>query len=228
MRARMLVLVASTLVLACCGTRDAAPVEAPMVRPDKIVDFTVLYTENCAGCHGDDGKGGAARPLGDPVYLTIANASTIRAVTAKGVAGTTMPAFEQSAGGTLTGQQIDAIVAGIRGWAKPDALQGEMPPSYASEAPGDATRGAGVYEAFCSSCHGPGGRGGQRASSIVDPAYLSLVSEQGLRTTVIAGRPDLGSPDWRNDVAGKPMSAENVSDVVAWLVSQRPQVNARR
>jgi hypothetical protein len=54
-----------------------------------------------------------------------------------------------------------------------------------------------------------------------------MVSDQNLRTTVIAGRPEMGAPDWRGNVAGKPMSPEDVSDVVAWLVSQRPQGGSR-
>jgi cytochrome c oxidase cbb3-type subunit 3 len=59
------------------------------------------------------------------------------------------------------------------------------------------------------------------ASSIVDGSYLALVSDQGLRTVVIVGRPELGAPDWRGNVPGKPMSSQDVSDVVAWLASQR-------
>jgi cytochrome c oxidase cbb3-type subunit 3/ubiquinol-cytochrome c reductase cytochrome c subunit len=44
-----------------------------------------------------------------------------------------------------------------------------------------------------------------------------------MRTTIIAGRPDLGMPDWRNEVAGKPMTDQDVTDVVAWISSQRPK-----
>ena len=224
MNNRYCMAVVSMLATTACGFREAPPVDSTVVRPDKIVNFNVLYSENCAGCHGQDGKGGLALPLSNPLYLAIANDAVIRAVTAKGVAGTTMPAFAQSSGGSLTDQQIDTIVGGIRThWAKPEVLAGATPPPYAADVPGDSTRGAAVYDTYCSSCHGAGGHGGQRASSIVDPSYLALVSDQGLRTTVIAGRPDLGSPDWRGDVAGKPMTSENVSDVVAWLAAQRPQ-----
>jgi len=49
------------------------------------------------------------------------------------------------------------------------------------------------------------------------------VSAQSLRTTMIAGRPDLGAPDWRGDVPGRPMSPDDVSDVVAWLAAKREQ-----
>ena len=70
---------------------------------------------------------------------------------------------------------------------------------------------------------GADGRGGAAGSSIVDASYLSLVSDQNLRTTIIAGRPDLGAPDWRGNLPGRPMSQDDVSDVVAWLAAKRPQ-----
>ncbi len=134
-----------------------------------------------------------------------------------------MPAFAQRSGGMLTDNQISAIVRGMRShWAKPDGLRGAEPPPYAASQMGDAQRGAEVYGRFCSSCHGPDGTGGVRAGSIVDRAYLQLVSDQGLRTIVIAGRPELGAPDWRGNLPGRPMSPQDVSDVVAWLAAQRP------
>ena len=198
------------------------PDEVPVV-PSEISDFGTLYAQNCAGCHGAEGKGGAAIALSNPVYLAIADDAVLQRATAKGVSGTTMPAFAQSAGGMLTDKQVDVIVAGIRKrWSQPDAVEGSDPPPYASSAPGDITRGAEVYATYCSSCHGANGRGGQKASSIVDGSFLALVTDQELRTIAIAGRPDLGSPDWRHDVPGKPMSSQDVSDVVAWLACQRP------
>ena len=40
-------------------------------------------------------------------------------------------------------------------------------------------------------------------------------------TDIIAGRVDLGMPDWREAVAGQPMTPQDITDVVAWLASQR-------
>jgi cytochrome c oxidase cbb3-type subunit III len=193
-----------------------------VVPPDQILEFNVLYAQNCAGCHGTDGNGGAGIALRDPVVLAIADDSVIRKATANGVRGTAMPAFAQSAGGTLTNKQIDALVHGIRSWAQAGLLPGANPPPYAAKTSGDAQHGAEVYQTFCSSCHGPNGTGGTKAHSIVDGSYLALVSDQHLRTTVIAGRPELGAPDWREDVPGRPMSDQEITDVVAWLASQRP------
>ena len=189
-----------------------------------VADFKNLYASNCAGCHGPDGKTGPAVEIGDPVYRAIADDAVIRRVVTHGVPGTPMPAFARSAGGMLTSAQVDAIVAGIRTqWASAAVPRGADPPPYAPAEPGDAKRGRDVYTVYCSSCHGPDGEGGAHGSSIVDGSYLSLVSDQHLRTTVIIGRPELGAPDWRNNVPGKAMSDRDVSDVVAWLAEQRPQ-----
>ncbi|MCU1237006.1 MAG: cytochrome c, class [Candidatus Solibacter sp.] len=208
---------ASMLAATACSTRDRAPGRPPANSP-----FSLLYAKNCAGCHGLDGKGGAALGLADPVYLAIADDATIRRITATGVPGTAMPAFAQQSGGMLTDEQINDIVRGIRaGWASPNALAVANPPPYAAQASGDPKRGEAAYAVYCSSCHGASGRGGGRAGAIVDRSYLALISDQGLRTHVIVGRPDLGAPDWRGDVPGKPMSPEDISDVVAWLAAQR-------
>src|SRR5438046_8947088 len=99
--------------------------------------------------------------------------------------------------------QNDGRVRVIRSCAKHEALNNVTPPPYSSRAPGDAQRDADAYRTYCSSCHGADGRGGSKASSIVDGSYLALVSDQYLRTIVIAGRPELGSPDWRGDVRGR-------------------------
>jgi cytochrome c oxidase cbb3-type subunit 3 len=225
-------ILASLLVTSACGTHQTAPgqpaADSEPLAPAKILDFALLYGRNCAACHGQNGSGGAAIGLADPVYLSIADDTAIARVTSDGVSGTAMPAFSQRSGGMLTDDQISAVVRGIRlQWAKPDALRGAEHPPYAASQTGDAQRGVEVYRTFCSSCHGRDGTGGVRAGSIVDVAYLHLVSDQGLRTIVIAGRPDLGAPDWRGNLPGRPMSPQDVSDVVAWLIAQRPALPGR-
>src|SRR5229473_6696735 len=218
---------AAILAITSCGAPARRSAESPVIPPSHVTDFPLLYAQNCAGCHGPDGQGGLALALGDPVYLAIADDTTIRRVTAEGVSGTAMPAFAQQAGGLLTDAQVDIIVSGIRArWAKPGILGLAKPPAYATQTtatqtPGDPKHGETVFGVYCSSCHGVTGRGGGRASSIVDGAYLSLVSNQHLRTTVIVGLPAMGAPDWRGDVPGKPLSDSDVTDVVAWLAAQR-------
>jgi len=103
-------------------------------------------------------------------------------------------------------------------------LRGASPPRYASDAVGDAHRGEAVYATFCQSCHGADGTGGPKVGSIVAGSYLALVSDQALRTLIIAGRPDLKHPDWRGDAPGRSLTSQEVSDVVAWLAAKRPEL----
>ncbi|MGA8038334.1 MAG: c-type cytochrome [Candidatus Acidiferrales bacterium] len=213
----------ATLLLAGCTSLPGKPAANSIPdQPNDILDFRALYAQNCAGCHGANGKGGAAIGLADPLYLAITTESEIHNVTANGVPGTAMPAFAQSAGGMLTDAQVQAITHGIEGWARTEAIpHGAPPPPYAAGAVGNAPRGADTYHKFCGSCHGADGKGTNRASSIVDPAFLALVSNQSLRTTAIVGRSDLGAPNYCGDVPTECMTAQDVTDVVAWLASQR-------
>ncbi|SRR6266851_2366975 len=212
---------AAILAITSCAAPGRRSAESPVIPPDQVKDFAVLFAGNCAGCHGPNGQNGLAVPIGDPVYLAVADDATIRRVASQGVPGTAMTAFAQNNGGMLTDAQIEIIVSGIRArWGKPGVLGQAKPPAYASQAPGDAKHGQAVFNAACSACHGENGRGGP-AGSIVDGSYLALVSNQYLRTTVIAGIPALGMPDWRGHVP-KPLTDDDVTNVVAWLASQRP------
>jgi mono/diheme cytochrome c family protein len=215
----------SLVVLSACSSPPGRPTkDSEDPAPSEISDFRTLYAENCAGCHGPDGRGGAAGALADPVYLAFVDEPSMRKVIANGAHGTSMPAFAQSAGGMLTDKQIDVITSEIRSrWSRPGTLTGANVPSYAAKSPGDVQRGEASYRTYCSSCHGPQGQGGRKGSAITNDSFLALVSDQGLRTIVIAGRPELGAPDWRGNVPGKPMSDQEITDVVAWLASHRVQ-----
>lgn len=213
---RPLVALAVLCAIGGCGRLPGKPVAgAEVPRPDSILDPVVLYRANCAGCHGAEGTHGPAIALADPVYLAIADDNTLRSTIASGRPGTAMSAFSEKEGGMLTDEQIDSIVHGIRErWGSTGRMTGVTLPPYAATSPGNAQQGEVVYSRFCVSCH--------QSSSVSDPSYLSLISDQGLRTIVITGRPDFGAPDWRSNVPGHPMSNEEISDVVAWLSSQRP------
>jgi mono/diheme cytochrome c family protein len=158
------------------------------------------------------------------VYLAIADETAMRKAIAGGLSGTSMPAFAQSSGGMLTDKQVDVIATQIRSrWGRPGILAGVEAPSYTAKSTGDPARGELAYKTYCESCHGAEGRGGQKASAITEGAFLALMSDRGLRTIVITGRPELNAPDWRGNVPGKPMSEQEVTDVVAWLASRRVQ-----
>jgi mono/diheme cytochrome c family protein len=207
------------------------------VRLDRQLDFQALYKKNCAGCHGDNGRGGAAIPLNNPAYLACAGVQNLHDVAAKGLPGALMPAFAQSAGGTLTDQQVDALVQGMmREWGRPSEFAAVALPPYSASAAGNSSDGQKTYTAACARCHGADGTGirtpsqttaGQQAEiphSIVDSSYLGLIGNQSLRSYVVAGHLDANAPDWRSYLPGRALTAEEISDVVAWIASHRTTV----
>lgn len=218
-----ILLVASVWLVGCSHLPGKPPPGPEVPRPDSVLDPVVLFNQNCSGCHGADGKNGPAMMLSNPVYLAIVDDDTLRSTISKGRPGTAMSAFAQKEGGMLTDEQINSIIRGIRErWSKPNPLGGDVAPPYAAKLPGDALHGQMVYGDYCASCHGSGATGGPKAGSVLDKAFLSLITDQGLRTIVITGRPDFNAPDWRNNVPGHPMSDQEITDVVAWLAAQRP------
>jgi mono/diheme cytochrome c family protein len=212
------------VLLSACSAPHGQPQKgSEQVAPNQVVDFGTLYAQNCAACHGAEGRGGASIALANPVYLAIVDENAVHNVVANGLRGTSMPAFAQSAGGLLTDEQINVITNGIFSrWGRKGILDGSNPPSYAAKTTGDAARGEMVYGTYCASCHGSEGNGA-KASAISNDSFLALVSDQGLRTIVITGRPDLQAPDWRGNVPGKPMSDQEITNVVAWLAARRAQ-----
>jgi cytochrome c oxidase cbb3-type subunit 3 len=216
---------ASLMMLAACSTSNGEPqTNSESVAPSQLLDFDTLYAQNCAGCHGAQGRGGASISLANPVYLAIVDETKMRTIVANGVRGTSMPAFAQLAGGMLTEQQIEVITSGIFSrWERKQVLDGATPPSYAATAAGNVDRGQLVFGTFCASCHGSEGGGTPKGSAITNDSFLALVSDQGLRTIVITGRPELGAPDWRGNVPGHPMTDQEITDVIAWLASRRAQ-----
>src|SRR5262249_38737744 len=138
-----------------------------------------------------------APPLNDPLFLAIVPDSTLHAVVAEGRAGTPMPAFAQSRGGTLTDAQVNVLAAGLKPrWGQPGKTAASPPP-YEAGTSGRRDQGAAVFERACAVCHGEDGAGMEEmAGAINDRAFLSLISDQALRRLAITGRPDLGMPDY--------------------------------
>jgi mono/diheme cytochrome c family protein len=210
------------LLSGCDGSPGRPRPGTEIPRPENRLDFASLFKTNCAGCHGENGKNGAAIDLANPEYQSLVDDQSLKKWIRTGMPGTEMPAFGK--GGLLTGEQIDVLVAGMRkNWSQSavsNTRNAERPenlgrPGYLQTQTGDAARGQQLYATACSSCHRPS------SQQITNSAYLALVSDQTLRSIMIAGRPDIGHPGWRMGGASSPLSEQNVTDIVAYLGSLR-------
>src|SRR5262245_13023390 len=102
------------LAMGCDQLPGKPTPEDRWIRATEVTDFSQLYALNCSGCHGADGRLGAARPLNDPLYLALVSDNTLHQMIAQGAPGTAAPASAQQVGGPPTAKQIDLLIEGMR------------------------------------------------------------------------------------------------------------------
>jgi mono/diheme cytochrome c family protein len=194
------------------------------VPANQVMEFGALYGQNCAGCHGADGKLGPAPPLNDPIFLAIISDEDLVRVITKGrdvtpAQKSLMPAFGLSTPLTkaekkvwaelkkemhidpeqqppLTTDQIKVLAEGIKiRWGPPATVPKEF--TEAAVGGGNKDKGHEVFKRACAGCHGSHGQGTKGdppVGAINDTAFLALISDLALRRYIITGRPDLGMP----------------------------------
>ena len=117
-----------------------------------------LFGDNCAACHGPDGRGGKGFPdLTDRDWLWGGSPETIAQTIRVGVNSTAadtrvsqMLAFGRD--GLLDGDSVVAVT---------DYVASFNDPAMARTKPRSVAAGRKVFEANCVACHGPDGHGNQ-------------------------------------------------------------------
>lgn len=219
-----LLLVAS---LGCDLPGKPDPANKPVLE-SQIVDFDPLFERNCIGCHGAEGKLGPAPPLNDPLFLAIVPDEALLKVITQGRPGTPMPAFAESAGGTLNEKQVKSLAAGLKtNWKTSLELKPDTPPYLSpTKEPEVAStettqRAMKLFARACADCHGTKGQGTPGIGALRDPVFLGLISDQALRRIIITGRADLGMPSFSESQGrgGKhqPLTSAEIEDLVSLL-----------
>jgi mono/diheme cytochrome c family protein len=170
----------------------------------------LLYSVNCASCHGNNGEGVVAPALNSKSLLADVSDDQLFGLTRTGVPGTGMPAWSQDFGGPLTDEHVRELVAFIRSWEP--GLEATGP----SEPLANPTQGAELFETICAVCHGSNGIGTDRAPSLNNDELLSDFDDSWFKETIIQGRPSKGMPTW-----GTVLSPAQIGDVVALIAAWR-------
>jgi cbb3-type cytochrome c oxidase subunit II len=165
--------------------------------PADIDAGKTVFAENCAGCHGSDGRGRSAggRAL-RPVAFDLAGfrlpPSTVLQALENGVPGTSMPAWHD-----LPTSEFDAVLDYVLSLPKLPKLA--LQDQWAAR-PTLMLAGKRVFDTHCTRCHGEAGEGNgpDAARNARPPAdfHHIEVSFQGAADVIRNGVPGSGMPAW--------------------------------
>lgn len=176
---------------------------------DRAAHGAALYEKYCALCHGPTAQGYAADnapSLVTPQWLSGADDAFIVNSIALGRPDTAMGAFAKLAGGPLSDQDIDDIVAFLRSHG----------PAYAAPAKpptGSARAGAAIYSTECVKCHGDRSKRGE-APYLANQTFLGLASDTFLYDSIARGRDGT-----KMKAYSEQLEPQQIADVVAYLRS---------
>ena len=182
----------------------------------------LLYEQNCAVCHGDEAQGRVGARLARDFPGIRVDAFLQQAI-ANGIAGTTMPAWSQTVGGPLAGDQIDDIVAYLRSLghsatapapATPPQIARQSASAAVSFPPGNPLRGATVYAQNCAVCHGEHGEG--RTGATLARQWPALASNSSIEMAVASGVRGSTMPAW-SVAYGGPLSDQEIADAAQFV-----------
>jgi cytochrome c oxidase cbb3-type subunit III len=180
----------------------------------KTREGEAIFGKYCSLCHGYNAEGYAADnapSLVSATFLATATDDFLRDSIRTGRPGTAMAGYGESIGGPLTDSDVASILLFLRkkgGPARPL-------PSYPG-APGDATRGATIYEETCQRCHGTKQERGN-AVHLANPTFLAMANDAFLRHAIVNGRPGTPMVGF-----GEKLAPQQIDDVLAYVRSFAP------
>lgn len=143
--------------------------------PDAVRIGRNLFVNNCAACHGSDGRGAPGFPnLTDHDWLWGGTPEAIAQSIGQGRTSV-MPAWKQALGGDSGVEDVLRYVMSLSGR--------ELPA-------GDLNSGKAKFTAICTACHGADGHGNQAlgAPNLTDQIWLNGGAVATVRETIANGR----------------------------------------
>ncbi len=188
-------------------------------REANVLGAAVVFKENCAGCHGADGRGNGVTGqalLPKPTDLTAARFSDefLRQTLWNGVRGAPMPSWRK-----LPLRDLSAVAAYVQSVHSTTNSGTIVPESLA--------RGKGLYEKNCLSCHGSTGDGkGPVAATLAPPPsnFKTIQPDFNYVLKVLRdGIPGTSMPVWKDQISDSDTAA--VADYVRSLYEGDQRLN---
>lgn len=167
----------SYLVCFFCTALLTGTLQAQSAKPkaDAKTEGALLFRQNCAACHGNDGTGGERAPnIATQHDVVTASDAQLKETVGKGIPEAGMPAFDY-----LGADKVNELVAWLR------VLQGVGGSTPRAELPGDPAAGETIFfgKASCSKCHMVRGRGGFIAEELT--AYARGRNVDSIRAAIV-------------------------------------------
>ena len=178
-----------------------------------------LFENNCAVCHGEQGKGGTGVPLALPDFQRQVSDEFLYTTIRMGRPGRVMPAFTR-----LSDAEVHQIIDYIRSFTHV-----EKPKNNTARIQGNIEHGKQLFAQDCAACHGDHGQGGKGtgvtfsrprdlpilAPALNNPGFLASATDTMIKQTLLQGRE--GTP--MNPFKGKKVKDQDINDIVSYVRS---------
>mgnify|MGYP006286980393 CR=1 FL=1 len=166
-----------------------------------------IFANNCASCHGQNGKGGVAVALNQESFLKWASDVFILKTLMQGRGNTAMPAWKE-----FENNAVRDILGYMRSW-----YTGPVYPQNINLPPGSSEKGEILFHYNCSRCHGVHGEGNS-APSIINANFLNASSDYFLYKTVAEGRTHTAMFGWSKDLNKQErLEILDISSIIAFM-----------
>ena len=178
-----------------------------------------LFENNCAVCHGEQGKGGTGVPLALPDFQRQVSDEFLYTTIRMGRPGRVMPAFTR-----LSDAEVHQIIDYIRSFTHV-----EKPKNNTARIQGNIEHGKQLFAQDCAACHGDHGQGGKGtgvtfsrprdlpilAPALNNPGFLASATDTMIKQTLLQGRE--GTP--MNPFKGQKVKDQDINDIVSYVRS---------
>lgn len=182
-------------------------------------DGATLYGSFCAACHGLGGQGmrypgmPAFPAITNPDFLALASDEFITATVRQGRPGRRMPAWGEKEGG-LRPSEITEVVSYLRGLGGVKAIPDPRPRRWVQA---DSMEGGRLFAAYCASCHGKQGEGGE-GPALNNQVLLTSASDTYLTETIRRGRRGTSMEGFAHPSTVRPaLAGAEIESIVAFI-----------